>query len=65
MEPEPNVYSRQWFEFFHAGIDEARTIREEHGDFATNPARNSPIAGLRGEKRGHVLATLVTETILA
>src|SRR5207237_10717793 len=28
MESEPNVYSRQWFEFFHAGIDEARTIRE-------------------------------------
>ena len=23
-----NRYSRQWFEFFHAGIDEARTIRE-------------------------------------
>jgi SAM-dependent methyltransferase len=23
-----NVYSRQWFEFFHVGIDEARTIRE-------------------------------------
>jgi len=28
MESEPNVYSRQWFEFFHAGIDERRTIRE-------------------------------------
>src|SRR5437667_6622999 len=28
MESEPNVYSRQWFEFFHAGNDEARTIRE-------------------------------------
>lgn len=25
---EPNVYSRQWFEFFHIPIDEARTIRE-------------------------------------
>ncbi|MEY2556418.1 MAG: hypothetical protein QOF93_1562 [Verrucomicrobiota bacterium] len=23
-----NVYSRRWFEFFHVGIDEARTIRE-------------------------------------
>jgi hypothetical protein len=28
MVPEPNSYSRQWFEFFHAGIDEARTNRE-------------------------------------
>src|SRR5260370_23554040 len=28
MRAEPNVYSRQWFEFFHVGIDEARTIRE-------------------------------------
>lgn len=25
---EPNSYSRQWFEFFHVGIDEARTARE-------------------------------------
>jgi SAM-dependent methyltransferase len=25
---EPNSYSRQWFEFFHDGIDESRTIRE-------------------------------------
>jgi SAM-dependent methyltransferase len=23
-----NLYSNRWFEFFHAGIDEARTIRE-------------------------------------
>jgi hypothetical protein len=23
-----NAYSRQWFEFFHVGIDESRTIRE-------------------------------------
>jgi SAM-dependent methyltransferase len=23
-----NLYSHRWFEFFHAGIDEARTIRE-------------------------------------
>jgi len=55
MESEPNVYSRQWFEFFHAGIDEARTIREEHGDFATNPARNvvRPIAWSgQAKKRG-------------
>jgi SAM-dependent methyltransferase len=28
MDAEPNLYSRHWFEFFHAGIDEARTIRE-------------------------------------
>jgi SAM-dependent methyltransferase len=28
MKPEPNAYSRQWFEFFHVGIDEARTVRE-------------------------------------
>ena len=28
MDAESNLYSRQWFEFFHAGIDEARTIRE-------------------------------------
>jgi SAM-dependent methyltransferase len=28
MSAEPNVYSGQWFEFFHIGIDEARTIQE-------------------------------------
>jgi SAM-dependent methyltransferase len=28
MESESNSYSRRWFEFFHVGIDEARTIRE-------------------------------------
>jgi SAM-dependent methyltransferase len=28
MSAEPNVYSSQWFEFFHIGIDEARTIQE-------------------------------------
>ncbi|HEV2046319.1 MAG TPA: class I SAM-dependent methyltransferase [Chthoniobacterales bacterium] len=28
MQAEPNAYSRQWFEFFHIGIDEARTIQE-------------------------------------
>src|SRR5262245_25359483 len=25
---EPNVYSRRWFEFFHIGIGEARTMQE-------------------------------------
>jgi len=28
MRNDPNAYSRKWFEFFHAGIDEARTTRE-------------------------------------
>jgi SAM-dependent methyltransferase len=28
MPTDPNVYSRQWFEFFHDGIDESRTIQE-------------------------------------
>src|SRR5712691_11358288 len=28
MQKEPNIYSGRWFEFFHAGIDEARTIQE-------------------------------------
>jgi SAM-dependent methyltransferase len=28
MRAEPNAYSRQWFEFFHVSIDEARTIQE-------------------------------------
>jgi SAM-dependent methyltransferase len=28
MRAEANVYSRQWFEFFHIGIDKARTIQE-------------------------------------
>jgi SAM-dependent methyltransferase len=28
MSAEPNVYSGQWFEFFHIGIDESRTIQE-------------------------------------
>ena len=26
MRSEPNAYSRRWFDFFHIGIDEARTI---------------------------------------
>jgi SAM-dependent methyltransferase len=25
---EPNVYFRRWFEFFHIGVDEARTMQE-------------------------------------
>jgi len=28
MVAEPNSYSHRWFEFFHAGIAESRTIRE-------------------------------------
>ncbi len=28
MRPEPNEYSRQWFEIFHMGISEARTMQE-------------------------------------
>jgi SAM-dependent methyltransferase len=28
MIAEPNSYSNRWFEFFHVGIDEARTSRE-------------------------------------
>jgi SAM-dependent methyltransferase len=28
MRVEPNAYSRRWFEFFHSGIGEARTIQE-------------------------------------
>lgn len=28
MQEEPNAYSRRWFEFFHVGIDEARTAQE-------------------------------------
>src|SRR5437667_12403626 len=28
MRAESNVYSRQWFDFFHVSIDEARTIQE-------------------------------------
>jgi len=28
MPTDPNSYSRRWFEFFHVGIDEARTIQE-------------------------------------
>ena len=28
MRSEPNAYSPHWFEFFHVGIDDARTARE-------------------------------------
>ena len=28
MRNQPNAYSSKWFEFFHVGIDESRTIRE-------------------------------------
>jgi SAM-dependent methyltransferase len=28
MRAEPNAYSRRWFEFFHVGIGDARTIQE-------------------------------------
>ncbi|HST31229.1 MAG TPA: class I SAM-dependent methyltransferase [Chthoniobacterales bacterium] len=28
MKSEPNIYSPRWFEFFHVGIDQARTVRE-------------------------------------
>lgn len=28
MRSEANIYSRRWFEFFHVGIDESRTVRE-------------------------------------
>src|SRR5262249_26382305 len=28
MTAMPNAYSRRWFEFFHVGIDETRTIQE-------------------------------------
>ena len=34
---EPNSYSRRWFEFFHVGIDEARTIRETEFICASAP----------------------------
>jgi len=42
MRAEPNVYSRQWFEFFHDGIDEARTIQE-----ATFVCRCAPLPDFR------------------
>src|SRR6266404_3319477 len=37
MESEANIYSRQWFEFFHFGIDETRTIRETEFVYSCAP----------------------------
>jgi SAM-dependent methyltransferase len=42
MRAEPNVYSRRWFEFFHIGIGEARTIQE-----ATFVCRCAPLPDFR------------------
>jgi SAM-dependent methyltransferase len=42
MRAEPNVYFRRWFEFFHIGIDEARTIQE-----ATFVCRCAPLPDFR------------------
>jgi SAM-dependent methyltransferase len=42
MRAEPNVYSGEWFEFFHTPIDEARTIRET--EFI---CRCAPLPGFR------------------
>ena len=42
MRAEPNAYSRRWFEFFHIGIDEARTIQE-----ATFVCRCAPLPHFR------------------
>jgi SAM-dependent methyltransferase len=39
---EPNAYSRRWFEFFHIGIGEARTIQE-----ATFVCRCAPLPDFR------------------
>jgi SAM-dependent methyltransferase len=38
----PNFYSPQWFEFFHAGIDEARTIRETEFIYRCAPLPDFP-----------------------
>lgn len=37
MEEGPNLYSRRWFEFFHAGIDDARTLWETEFICASAP----------------------------
>jgi SAM-dependent methyltransferase len=37
MPTDPNAYSRRWFEFFHAGIDESRTIPETEFIWACAP----------------------------
>jgi SAM-dependent methyltransferase len=42
MPPEANVYSREWFEFFHVDIDDARTNRE-----ATFVAHCAPLPDFR------------------
>jgi SAM-dependent methyltransferase len=42
MVAQPNTYSRQWFEFFHIGIGEARTIQE-----ATFVCRCAPLPEFR------------------
>ncbi len=42
MRPESNAYSRRWFEFFHIGIGEARTIQE-----ATFVSRCAPLPDFR------------------
>jgi SAM-dependent methyltransferase len=42
MRPESNAYSRRWFEFFHFGIGEARTIQE-----ATFVSRCAPLPDFR------------------
>ena len=42
MRPESNAYSRRWFELFHIGIGEARTIQE-----ATFVCRCAPLPDFR------------------
>ena len=42
MRAEPNAYSRRWFDFFHIGIGEARTIQE-----ATFVCRCAPLPDFR------------------
>ena len=42
MRAEPNAYSSRWFEFFHIGIGEARTIQE-----ATFVCRCAPLPDFR------------------
>jgi len=42
MRAEPNAYSHRWFELFHIGIGEARTIQE-----ATFVCRCAPLPDFR------------------
>jgi len=42
MRAEPNAYSRRWFEFFHIGIGDTRTIQE-----ATFVCRCAPLPDFR------------------